>query len=183
MPSANSALVVLLAGALAACGPLTMDGPGSLHPRAPPPASDIQIRREGGVDILSSSDGAVAMVDRTGKGAVLCMWSLYVAAQELGRRCFAGQDPDFQAELARSIARTEDFIVKNSSSPTTLADLQARKASEAAGAADDLRPEKLCKSEWPQLYTNFKSAGAAGLRAGTDELLSVPREPVINPCI
>lgn len=122
-------------------------------------------------------------MDRSGKGPVLCIWSLEVAAQQVGNRCFAGKDADFQRELARSISRTEAFIVANSSTPTSLATLNARKRAEALKAADSLKPEKLCKSDFVGVYDNLRAKGAAGMRALTDDLLSIPREPVINPCI
>lgn len=146
-------------------------------------AAVTTVAKRNGVDVVQDGSGWEAMVDRSGKGPVLCLWSLYVATQEIGNRCFAGKDREFREELDRSITRTEAFIVANSSTPVTQADLRARKEAEAATAAEHLKPERLCKSEWVQLYENFRSAGAAGLKASTDELLSVPREPVINPCI
>jgi hypothetical protein len=117
--------------------------------------------------------------DHSGKGAVLCAWRLMLAAQAVGRRCFAGQDAAFQAELARSIARTDAFILKNSSARPTPADLARFKA--RVGEEVDRQRPALCAED--EVYRAFRDAGTAAMRTTTDELLSVPREPVLNPCL
>lgn len=132
-------------------------------------------------DALISSGGGVALVDRSGKGAVLCAWSMLAAAKQVGDRCYPGQDQALRKELNRSIERTQAFIVENSSAPVTRADLQSFKS--ARGPNDSMAPLGLCRSDWVELYVRFRDKGAEALTAYTDELLSLPREPVMNPCV
>lgn len=132
-------------------------------------------------DALIGPGGEVALVDRSGKGAVLCAWSMLAAAKQIGDRCFPGQDRALREELDRSIERTEAFIVENSSAPVTRADLQSFKS--ARGPKDGAASAELCRSDWAELYVGLRAGGAEALRAYTDDLLSLPREPVMNPCL
>jgi hypothetical protein len=151
-------------------------GLGSLSCASPPPApAPAAAAPIAGFRL----DASAPPVDRRGKGAVLCAWSLYVVAQEVGRRRHAGEDAAFQDELARSVARTDAFILRNSSAHPTPADLAARKAL----ALRETPAAALCTGTTAELYDQFRKQGAAALRASTDDLLSVPREPVMNPCV
>ena len=153
----NLVIATLVSLATPACAP----------PPAPAPMATV------------SQAGSVPPVDGSGKGAVLCAWSLYVVAQEVGRRCHAGEDAAFQDELGRSVARTDAFILRNSSAHPKPADLAARKAM----ALRETPAAALCAGTTAELYDQFRRQGAAALRASTDDLLSVPREPVMNPCV
>lgn len=146
---------------------------------APTPSPVAEVAQGRGIDSVRSTDGAVALVDRTGKGAVLCSWSLLVVAQEVGKRCFPGQDEALQAELEISIKKTEAFIQENSSSRPKPSDIAARKAAMVREA----RGQALCTADPAQLYRGFKDNGVDALRASTEEMLSTPREPVMNPCV
>jgi hypothetical protein len=132
------------------------------------------------IDELRSDDGKhVALVDRSGKGAVLCSWSLLVLAQEVGRQCPALRDRTLQPELDRSVGRIEAFILKNSARPPSRADLARWREQVTTYDA----PGGLCAGEPGVLYAEVGKGGAAHLRSTTDDLLSVPREPVMNPCL
>jgi len=61
--------------------------------------------------------------ERPAGEGVLCMMAIANAMAEVGRRCRPGEDPEFQAELARSIARFDDYVQRNA--PATPADLAA----------------------------------------------------------
>lgn len=147
---------------------------------APTPASTpvAGIDQWRGVDAARGADRSVALVDRSGKGAVLCTWSLLVTAQEVGRRCFSDQDESFQEELEASINKIEVFIQQNSSSRPSASDIAARKAAmvRRTGGA-------VCSADLVRLYRSFRDRGADALRASTDDMLSTPREPVMNPCV
>ena len=41
----------------------------------------------------------------------------------------------------------------------------------------------VCSRDAESMYEALRTAGAAGLRAQVDDLLSIPREPVLNPCL
>ena len=127
----------------------------------------------------TDAEGNVAETDTTGKGAVMCIWGIYVGLQQIGDTCFAGQDQDFKAQLADSIARTDRFIIANSPERVTQADLEARKQYGRAEAVQF----GLCSGDGVQMYRMMRDQGPAALKAGTDELLSIPRKPVMNPCL
>jgi hypothetical protein len=131
------------------------------------------------IDTLHVPGGTIQS-DRTGKGAVLCVWMIYAEVQATGQTCFKGQDQAFQAELDSSIKRIDAFIIKNSSRPVTQAGLDARKAQgrQQLGAI-----KNLCTSGAAQMYQALRAGGPDKLRASTTDLLSIPREPVTNPCL
>lgn len=120
-----------------------------------------------------------AQTDTTGKDAVLCSWRIYAGALEIGELCHPGEDAALKAELARSVTRVERFIVAHSSTGLTQKTLDAQKADGLA----ELNGRAVCATTAPQLYHGLRNLGAEALRAEVDHLLSVPREPVLNPCL
>ncbi len=126
------------------------------------------------------SNGSIVKTDRTGKGAVLCTWGIFEAARAAGRECYNGQDPAFQAELDSSISRIDGFIIKNSMHPVTKAGLAARRLQ---GLQQIGGQENLCRGDAAKIYEVLRSRGVLQLRVQTTELLSIPREPVTNPCL
>jgi 16S rRNA C1402 (ribose-2'-O) methylase RsmI len=138
-----------------------------------------------GYKVVTDSEGRhAAEIDATGKGAVLCAWMLYSAAEQIGETCFKGQDSAYQAELRNSLARIDRFIIANSPERVTQAQLDARRTtSRRENLAAASRTGGLCTGEMRELYTAFRTVGADGLRAGVDDLLSIPRKPVFNPCV
>src|SRR3954470_18213705 len=44
----------------------------------------------------------------------ICAVALYSAVQEVGKRCFPGEDSEFQAEVGRAVARLDAFVLANS---------------------------------------------------------------------
>ncbi len=123
--------------------------------------------------------GISAQVDNTGKGAVLCLWQIYSFIIEVGNQCFKNND-DIQRELVESVKRIDAFIIRNSSHPVTQAQLSA---SEAQATQNLHKSGNMCKGDGANLYQRVRSGGAAGIHGSLDELLSVPREPVMNPCL
>lgn len=116
-------------------------------------------------------------VDQSGKGAVLCVWMLTSLVREASRRCdLPDRSRELDRELDNSIERIEAFIMANASSPPK----DIRKARKAMIA--DQTGRDFCKYI-PELYSAHQAQGAAALREGIDELLSVPREPLMNPCV
>jgi len=132
-----------------------------------------------GIETTRSGNNTV-QTDRTGKGAVLCMWGILEAVRAAGRECFKGQDPAFQAELDHSMTRIDRFIIRNSTRPVTQAALEARRVQ---GLQQLHAYGNICTGDAAKMYGVMRASGAAQLRAGTTELLSIPREPVTNPCL
>ncbi|WP_174299466.1 hypothetical protein [Caulobacter sp. S45] len=108
--------------------------------------------------------------------AVLCSWTIYLTAQAAGERCFPGQDDAFKADLNRGIKRIEDFIKRNGhvdQSYVSRWESQAVAESKAPG---------FCSSEAGKFYA-AERARSATLQKDIDDLLSIPRTPVMNPCL
>ena len=163
------ALVALLVSTSPASATGPELGPSTVHRNAGP-----------GYDESVAPDGSVARSDNTGKGAVMCLWGLLEAARLAGDTCVGGGDAAFRAELARSITDVDAFILKNSSVSVTPAQLEARRA---AGAEQVRRAGPVCTGGAHAMYEALRTRGATALRASTADALSVPREPVLNPCL
>ena len=110
---------------------------------------------------------------------VLCSWILDLTAEQYGRECAALQDHALQAELRSSIGRIDRFIISNSSTPLSQTQLEGRKKEMLR---DVRNAGSVCKAVNAAYYTMYKQAGPKAVRAGTDALFSVPREPVLQPC-
>jgi len=134
------------------------------------------------------SDGEAITLgtDRSGRGAVLCVWQIFIVIRHSVAAC-APDRADLRAELDRSIAATNGFIVANSPGPVTLSAVEAR-----AHAIDDqaiagfakLAPAaraKACAADWATQIAARLTPVA--VRGWTDDLLSVPRLPVMDPCL
>lgn len=128
---------------------------------------------------FQSTDGVV-QIDKTGKGAVLCVWGLYQAVKTVGLECHQGEDAELQNELKRSLDRIDNFIITNSKHPVTRANIEYRRLK----GLEQLRSSgNICTGDLAKLYDALRSSGAAPLRAQTNDLLSIRREPVMNPCL
>lgn len=123
-------------------------------------------------------EGGVLKTDVTGKGAVLCIWGIYEALRAVGQECHKNQDGSFQKELNRSLDQIDRFIIKNGH--TKRANLETRrvKGLEELHASGDI-----CLGDARKMYDQIRSRGAAALHASTVDLLSIPREPVMAPCL
>jgi hypothetical protein len=132
-------------------------------------------------------------VDRSGKGAVLCLWHILLHAQAVVEKCGWERLPVDDA-IDRAIIATDAFIIVNSSSPVTQDDLAAAKArisAEAIGEMSSPIPSEawVCSVREGQ-YTPGTLAQAMRedftaqeLDAWAADALSVPREPVLDPCM
>lgn len=165
-------LPTIAALSLAACTQAVPAPPGPLS------AGPLSAEPSALVDVRPGAGGGVVLTDRSGKGAVLCSWSVLVLAQEVGRRCPALREPALQTELDRTVAKVDAFILANSSQKPTRADLARWKARTMEG----LTPAGLCAGEPLELYMEVRKLGPSHIRASTNDLLSIPREPVMNPC-
>jgi hypothetical protein len=117
-------------------------------------------------------------IDTSGHGAVLCIYMINLHAAVTGRVCYPGKDEVLQSALDESLARIEAFVLENSS--ISAAEL-ARWRQEYTDRQKD--SGQLCSGESADLYKTLRDRGAEALRASTDKLLSVPRKPVMNPCL
>lgn len=117
--------------------------------------------------------------DVSGHGAVLCSWQIYVGVAAALEICPEFRNEPLKADLANAIDRINDFIVANSLSPISKAELEKRATSRRVDAS------QLCRPDGPAaaMLKSFGSVSHDKLMGSVDDLLSVPRPPVMNPCL
>lgn len=128
--------------------------------------------------------------DETGKGAVLCLYEIYQGIQQYVRMC-GWERTDSDVALDRGVAAMEDFIRKNSTIPSTLEWMERVKQRniEAAGRATAEEISQRCSDDLTTINYSFRmtndlrSRSATEIDAHFDDMLSIPREPVMNPCL
>jgi hypothetical protein len=130
-----------------------------------------QVRRNDNTQTFAS--------DVSGHGAVLCSWGIYVALEAALEICPEYRNEPLKAELADAIDRINDFIVANSLSPVTKTELEKRAASSRRDVS------QLCQPDSPVagMLKSFQSMPHDKFMSSVADLLSVPRPPVMNPCL
>jgi len=134
-----------------------------------------------GVSFSKFTDGSEVASDRSGKGAVMCMWGIYVAMLAIGDKCSFEEDVAFTDELRSSIKQINAFIAENSHRhPITKAQVgvETEKLLKQYESAPGI-----CRGDLTPMYGYLRQQGPVALKASTKALLSVPREPVTNPCL
>ena len=120
--------------------------------------------------------------DRTGDGAVLCAWSIYLSIQAETAACGLTRRPTDDA-IDEAIVEIDRFILANSSLHPTRAmldEFKQRAAASALAVGQRLGLQKFCTR--PDLE-HFRSISADQVRASVKKLIERPREPVMNPCL
>ncbi len=155
----NSCTSLLIAAAMIVS--LAMPAPGQDQPVPKPP---------------------VAQWDSTGKGAVLCIWMLYLITQAIVTECGSPRTPTDDA-MDQAILDIDEFILANSSERPTRAGLQdskRRTVEEQINGARQAYQKRFCQIPF---IGKFREQAADKIKEGTKDLLSIPREPVMNPCL
>lgn len=124
------------------------------------------------------SNAVAEAEERPAGEGVLCAAALYSVADEVGRRCFPGKDAAFQAELARSLAATDDYILRD---PAWTKDGLDRFRNEQGGAGAS--NESLCRGDTVMIYKALAAAGPNALRSSTNKLISRPGKPAWGDCL
>jgi hypothetical protein len=118
--------------------------------------------------------------DKSGAGAVLCFWSIYVSVQAQTAACALPRRPVDDA-IDQAIIAIDEFVITNSSlhpNKATLEDFKRRVTeSELSGLR---RRGKFCENADLEA---FRSPSPEKIQAAVKALLAVPREPVMNPCL
>ena len=120
--------------------------------------------------------------DKSGKGAVLCVWSIYLSVQAKTSACGLPRRPTDDA-MDEAIAAMDEFILSNSSLHPTremLEDFKRKAVAPDISMARRNGIEKVCESADLE---RFRSISPEKIRTSAKELLAVPREPVMNPCL
>ena len=101
------------------------------------------------------------------------------AVAEVGDACFPGQNPALQAELRRSVARIDQYVLRNDRSMTSdkMAEFKRQQGHVGAPAA------QVCVADAIQLYRSVEKVGAAKLSASVDAILARDGEPTWGTCL
>jgi hypothetical protein len=117
-----------------------------------------------------------ARVPPPGEG-VICALAIYTLVNEVGGQCFPGGNPEFQAEVGRSVSKLDAFVLRNSD--MTRAALAKFKADQGQVGAPK---ERLCKGDAITLYRALESGGAQRLRSSVDDAVARPGKPTWGTC-
>jgi len=118
--------------------------------------------------------------DRSGAGAVLCAWSIYLSVQNYMRSCAVAQSPADDV-IDEAIVAIDDFILANSSLHPTRAALEAfRRRVAESDARRKSGDRTICEN---RDLEHLRGVAPQALRESVKKLLAVPREPVMNPCL
>lgn len=144
----------------------------------------VTVQRKGGEARINGFDGSQL-------GAVTCLWELYIVMAAVLDVCALEQDQGLREELAAGIGRINGFIADNSLWPATVAEVEAAAAARFARSRDEglavpseMRQQVCAPGEAGNpLVAGLRSSERAGLKAEIDKLISVPRPPMMNPCM
>ena len=132
--------------------------------------------------LASPAFAQTAAADSTGKGAVLCSWMIYTGIQAQRDACDWEPVPA-DAAIDQAVTDIEAFIVENSTQPVTLEQLAAHKKSQAGPTVESCEFDPEDRTSWPAMAWAARKVDPAEINRDTADLLSVPREPVMNPCL
>jgi len=132
----------------------------------------------GGVSMSQIGNNVSIGVDHSGHGAVMCAWGVYVDVRSKLEKCSSSPgDEEFKEKLDNAIDKINNFIVANSLSKITKSELedQIKKNTEHLPYG--------CMG-YPDSITNkLRSMPVEKFKSSLDDLLSVPRPPVMEPCL
>ncbi len=119
--------------------------------------------------------------DESGKGAVLCVWNRLAEVKAVADYCETPRAPVDDA-IDNAITEIETFILENTTSGITKTSLNQTKIELMADLPN--RDDALAGTGGVCTGDNLglRDSGPEAIRQMTADLLSVPREPVWNPC-
>ena len=126
--------------------------------------------------------GPLFAADVSGLGAVLCHWRIYLLVQARTAGCGLARGP-VDDVIDEAIVEIDEFILANSSEHPTRATLDNTKRLATEFELSQLppaNPSKMCAGD---LVDQLRDWGPDQIRAEVKKLLSIPREPVMNPCL
>lgn len=125
--------------------------------------------------------------DHSGKGAVLCTWLMMVEMRITIDLCYPSEFGDLRANLTEGIDTTNDFIVANSPTPVTKHDLNQniarRLANERAQLAGGSPSPAECRKRREQFIEPMARQSRDEFHRWLSDFLSIPRKPLMNPCL
>ena len=145
-----------------------------------------------GVVISSTRQGDTTQItgeDKSGHGAVLCNWAIYIEVRNSLDICFQDKYPRLHEELDSAIGSINSFIAANSLVPMSeeagVSAVAARDAAVRADAANTAsgRPPRPCSPDIGQMAAAMAHVSHDDFQKAVTNLLSVPRPPVMSPCL
>lgn len=133
----------------------------------------------GGVSFSELEDGSTVSIDRGKGGAILCSWGLYAAIKNNLDKCHP-EETELRRHLELAIEKIETFIVANSLTPVTKAQLKIDLQGLLGQAPDQCRGDM---SGMTQHFISRKAELLETFQKSVDDYLATPRPPVINPCL
>lgn len=115
--------------------------------------------------------------DDSGYGAVLCNWDIFVHLHNYLDMCFPKKYIRHKARMSKAIDKINDFIIANSMEPVTKEMLTTAAKKRGRNKMD-------CKSKsLENIAQRFLELPEDEFFSGVEELLSVPRPPLYDPCL
>lgn len=148
----------------------------------------VQLRRNGVVIDATRQDDRVRVLgsDRSGHGAVLCAWSIYIEVKTGLNMCFPGKHPELTKRLDSTIDAINGFIVSNSLVPTSREALASAIAAREAAKREKTSGQlsQMCNSSFlGRAISRMAQTSENDWQTSVNKLLAVPRPPVMNPCL
>ena len=154
----------------------------------PSPAVDPSVvlpNDQSPIRTIEDSTGQKRQFDSSGIG-VLCFWNLVLIAQAYPQRCGWSAVPA-DGVLSDAIGQIEGFIVANSSTPVTLEQLAVARQrlwdQSVALATEDGPLCDIASNDGAAIAWEWRKSEPNFLRKLVQGVLSIPREPVMNPCL
>lgn len=143
----------------------------------------------GGV-VIQEVDGGIVGWDISPHGAVLCGWEIYTTIKNTAEACSSEEKNEFKDNINYAVNKFNDFIVANSLTPVSKNELEEKIQKRFLEQKEAL--SKMSKDEFQQTCSSdfivgtrkqIKSMSQEKFRKSIDDALSVPRPPVMNPCL
>ncbi len=128
-----------------------------------------------GASVAAQPPSEALVADTTG---TICAVAIFHAMDEIGRRCFPGEDPAVQAALGAAAGRLDAHVVAKGA--------MSREENVAFGRQMSSRDEptaQLCSGDGPSMYRQVRSYGAEAIAAETDRLIARSEMPEWGSCL
>ncbi|MBX9926130.1 MAG: hypothetical protein K2Y05_07210 [Hyphomicrobiaceae bacterium] len=160
--------------------------PGTTVTRSVEGNTTITTLTRGGVLVTQENAGgkvAITGKDHSGYGAIMCLWMTMVTVKATLASCFPGQYDALRRHVDATIDELNDFIVANSLTPVTKAEMVAK--TTALFEQTRVAPgNPSCRQSPFAMMIAQMARQVEASSGGPVKLLDLgpPRPPVWNPC-